>query len=258
MTAILRVIADCGSSSDFDCLIQVPEEEITSFEIGVKSLFWGGRAQISAAVYMMDWENIVAANIVTIISTALPTTPGDPQNTQVNTLGGQADMSGLELEGTVLLSEHLQVDATFSIVNSEIGVFESPDAARLLGFRQINGLDNEFSRYPGESGTLSATYDGDLGADKNFFVRGDVIYSGPTWMTNANVTKTEAYTTVNLRAGVTTDDWRIELYGTNLFDEEGYNAFQHFPDLSGISGARMIFGGFIPRQSFGVRASFFF
>jgi hypothetical protein len=176
----------------------------------------------------------------------------------VNTLGGQADMSGLELEGTVLLSEHLQLDATISIVQSEIGVFESPDAARLLGFRQINGLNNEFSRYPGESGTLSLTYDGDFGADKNFFVRADYIYSGPTWMTNANVTKSPANTTVNLRAGVSTEDWRIEAYGTNLFDEKGYNAFQHFPDLAGISGARMIFGGFIPRQAFGVRASFFF
>jgi iron complex outermembrane receptor protein len=256
--AQLRVLENCGTASDFDCLIQVPEEEITSIELGVKSLFWNGRAQISAAVYMMDWENIVAANIVTIISTALPTDPGDPQNVQVNSLGGQADMSGLELEGTVLLSEHLQVDATISIVNSEIGVFESPDAGRMLGFRQIDGLDNEFSRYPGESGSLSVTYDGDFGADKNFFVRGDFIYSGPTWMTNANVSKTDSYSTVNLRTGVSTDDWRIEVYGTNLFDEEGYNAFQHFPDLAGISGARMIFGGFIPRQSFGVRASFFF
>jgi iron complex outermembrane receptor protein len=254
----LRVIEDCGSASDFDCLIAVPEEEITSFEIGIKSLFWDGRAQISAAAYVMDWEKIVAANIVTIISTALPTTPGDPQNVQVNTKGGQADMSGLELEGTVMLSDHLTLDATISIVNSEIGLFESPDAGRLLGFRQINGLNNEFSRYPAESGTLSLTYEGELAGGRDFFVRGDFIYSGPTWMTNANVSQTSANTTANLRAGVTMEDWRIEAYGTNIFDEEGYSAFQNFPDLAGISGARMIFGGFIPRRAFGVRASFFF
>ena len=65
----LRVIEDCGSASDFDCLVKVPEEEITMVEIGFKSLFWDGRAQISAAAYMMDWEKIVAANIVTIIDT---------------------------------------------------------------------------------------------------------------------------------------------------------------------------------------------
>ena len=183
---------------------------------------------------------------------------GSSKGVQVNSLGGQADLSGLELEGTVLLSEHLQLDATLSLVNSKIGVFESPDAARLLGFRQINGLDNEFSRYPSESGTLTLTYDGELGADKDFFIRGDVIYQGETWMTNANVSKTGAWSTVNLRAGVITEDWRIEVYGTNIFDKKGYSAFQHFPDLSFTTGGRTLMAGFIPRAAAGVRASFFF
>ena len=52
----LRSLVGCGSASDFDCLIQVPEEEVTNYEAGIKSLFWGGRAQISAAVYFMDWK----------------------------------------------------------------------------------------------------------------------------------------------------------------------------------------------------------
>jgi iron complex outermembrane receptor protein len=253
----LRALADCGSASDLDCLIKIPEEEVTSYEIGIKSLFWDGRAQISAAAYMMDWVNIVAANIVSITDTE-----GDDMGfdklVQVNTLGGQADLSGFEVEGTVLLSENLQLDATISFVNSEIGVFESPDAERLLGIRQINGLDNEFSRYPGESGSLTLTYEGELAANRNFFVRGDLLYQGETWMTNANVSKTDAFSTVNLRAGVTTDDWRIEAYATNLTDEEAYTAFQHFTDLSFTAGGRVLFSGFIPKRAFGVRASFFF
>jgi iron complex outermembrane receptor protein len=253
----LRDLANCGSASDLDCLIKVPEEEVSMFEIGVKSLFWGGRAQISAAAYMMDWENIVAPNIVTITDTEGPGL-GGPKNVQINALGGQADLSGLELEGTVLLSENLQLDATLSFVNSEIGVFESPDAERLLGERQINGLDNEFSRYPGESGTLTLTYEGQLTADYDFFVRGDYLYQGETWMTNANVSKTGAWSTVNLRVGMLTEDWRIEAYGTNIFDEEGYTAFQHFTDLSFTAGGRVLFAGFIPRQAFGVRATYYF
>lgn len=254
----LRALASCGASeSDLDCLIKVPEEEISMFEIGIKSLFWDGRAQISAAAYMMDWENIVAPNIVTITDTE-GAGIGGPKNVQVNSLGGQSDLSGFEVEGTVLLSEHLQLDATLSIVSSEIGVFESPDAERLLGARQINGLNNEFSRYPSESGTLTLTYNGELGADRDFFIRGDLLYQGETWMTNANVSKTGAWSTFNLRAGIQTEDWRIEAYGTNVFDEEGYTAFQHFPDLSFTAGGRVLFAGFIPRQAFGVRASFFF
>ena len=233
-------------------------EKVTNYEIGLKSLFWDGRAQISAAVYFMDWTQIVAPNIVTITSTGGSTPAGDPQNVQVNTQGGQADLSGLELEGTVLLTEHLQLDATLSLVNSKIGNFESPDAARLLGFRQINGLDNEFSRYPGQSGTLSMTYTGEIGSDHDFFVRGDYLYQGETWQTNANVSKTGAWGTFNLRAGIETDGYRIEAYGTNLFDEEGYTAFQNFPDLSGQTGGRFLFAGLIAKPAFGVRASLYF
>ena len=253
----LRAIANCGTASTFDCLTIVPEEEVTNFELGAKSLFWDGRAQISAAVYFMDWENIVAPNIVSITDTE-GAGIGSPKNVQINALGGQADLSGLELEGTVLLSEHLTLDATFSFVGSEIGVFESPDAARLLGFRQINGLDNKFSRYPENSGTLTLSYDGELADERDFFVRGDVIHQGETWMTNANVSKTKAFTTVNLRGGITTENWRLEVYGTNIFDKKGYSAFQHFPDLSFTAGGRTLMAGFIPRAAAGVRASFFF
>ena len=254
----LLISENCGSTSAFECLIRVPEEEVTNYEFGIKTLIWDGRAQISAAVYFMDWEKIVAPNIVTIISAGGSTPAGEPQNVQVNTQGGQADLSGLELEGTVLLSENLQLDATLSLVDSKIGNFESPDAARLLGFRQINGLDNEFSRYPGTSGTLSLTYSGEFGGDYGYFVRGDYLYQGETWMTNANVSKTGAWGTFSLRAGVQTDAWRIEAYGTNIFDETGYSAFQSFPDLSFTSGGRMLMAGFIPRVAYGVRASLYF
>jgi iron complex outermembrane receptor protein len=256
--AQLLISENCGDAEAFDCLIRVPEEEVTNFEIGIKSRFMDGRAQVSAAIYFMDWEKIVAPNIVTIVSTGGSTPVGDPQNVQVNTQGGQADLSGLELEGTILITENLQLDATISLVNSKIGNFESPDAARLLGFRQINGLDNEFSRYPSESGTLSLTYTGEIGASHEFFARGDFLYQGETWQTNANVSKTGSNGTFNLRVGIVAEGYRIEAYGTNIFDEEGYSAFQNFPDLSFQTGGRFLFGGFIPRATFGVRASLYF
>ena len=105
---------------------------------------------------------------------------------------------------------------------------------------------------------MSLSYNGEIGGDYNLFFRGDYLYQGETWQTNANVSKTGAWGTVNLRIGVATEGWRIEAYGTNVFDEEGYSAFQNFPDLSFLSGGRMLMAGFIPRAAAGVRASFFF
>ena len=245
-TELAQIVAAGGSG------IKVDEEELTNFEFGAKGLFWDGRAQITAAVYFSDWKNAIAPEII-----AYTDDMGAGQLVQVNANGGQADLYGLELEGTVLLSEALTLDATFALNKSEIGSFESADALVVFGDRTIDGLDNAFSRYPEKSGTLSLTYAGNLTSNYDYYVRGDAIYRGITWATNANITKTPAFTTFNLRLGVENESWRIEAFGTNIFGEEGVNNLQYFTDLSNFgSGERMLMAGLIPRPVFGVRATF--
>ena len=246
----LDQIAAAGGGGIF-----VEEEEITNIEFGIKTFLWNDRVQISAAVYFSDWDNVIAPEIITYINAA-----GESDSVQVNATGGVAKLSGLELQGTVLLSENLVVDGTFGYNKSEIKDFESPDALNLFGDRTIDGLDNAFSRYPETSGTLSLTYQDQLPSGRDWFARGDVIYRGNTWMTNANVTETPSFATLNLRVGMEMEAWRIELYGTNVLKEEGYTNLQLFPDLSGLSGpfARMMMAGLLPRPSYGIRTSFEF
>jgi len=235
--------------------ISVDEEEITNIEFGVKTRFWDDRAQITAAVYFSDWENAIAPEIISIVNAA-----GDGENIQVNSNGGQADLSGLEIEGTYLVSDNWTIDMTYSLNKSDINDFESPDAAVLFGSRTIDGMGNSFSRYPEKSSTLSAIYADTMESGNDWFARGDFIRQGKTWMTNANVTSTPAYSIFNLRAGVESDSWRVELYANNLFDKEGYSNLQLFPDLSGLSGpfTRGIMAGMIQQRSFGIRTTFDF
>ena len=79
-------------------------------------------------------------------------------------------------------------------------------------------------------------------------------------MTNANVTSTPAYSIFNLRVGVESDLWRVEVYANNLFDKEGYSNLQLFPDLSGLSGPfiRGFMAGMIQQRSYGIRTTFDF
>ena len=114
--------------------ITVDEEEIASFEIGAKSAFWDGRGRVSAAVYFADWKGIVAPEIVGYTSDE-----GAPETIQVNATGGQADLSGLELEAWALVTDNLTLEATLSLTKSEIGKFDSPDALSLLGNRKLDG-----------------------------------------------------------------------------------------------------------------------
>jgi len=235
--------------------ISVDEEEITNIEFGTKARFWDDRAQITAAVYFSDWENAIAPEILSITNAA-----GDGENIQVNSNGGQADLSGLEIEGTYLLSDNWTIDMTYSLNKSDINDFESADALALFGNRTIDGMGNSFSRYPEKSSTLSAIYADTMESGNDFFVRGDFIRQGSTWMTNANVTSTPAYSIFNLRAGLESDSWRVEVYANNLFDKEGYSNLQLFPDLSGLSGpfTRGIMAGMIQQRSYGIRTTFDF
>jgi iron complex outermembrane receptor protein len=237
--------------------LSIPEEEIENIEFGAKTSFWDGRGQISAAVYYADWTSIPIAEIVGYN----PDGGGPPELIQVNGSGGQADLSGIELEGSLLAGDHWMLEGTFSLTQSDIGTFVSSDASVLIG-DPLAVLGNEFSRYPEQSGTLSATYSNELSNGLGWYTRGDYIYRGSTWMTNANLTKTSDSSTFNLRIGLEGEQWRVEGYALNLFEEEGYNQLQLLFDLSGQSGVgfgpRTAVGSYIPKQAFGVRATFDF
>ena len=235
--------------------ISVDEEEITNIEFGTKARFWDDRAQITAAVYFSDWENAIAPEILSIVNAA-----GDGENIQVNSNGGQADLSGLEIEGTYLVSDNWTIDMTYSLNKSDINDFESADALALFGNRTIDGMGNSFSRYPEKSSSLSAIYAETMESGNDFFARGDLIRQGSTWMTNANVTSTPAYSVFNLRVGLQSDTWRAEVYANNLLDKKGYSNLQLFPDLSGLSGpfTRGIMAGMIQQRSIGIRTTFDF
>ena len=262
--AELAQLAAAGANTS----VKVDEEEITNIEVGVKSRFWDDRAQISATVYFSDWEGLIATELVGVLRDTGPNA-GNIETIQSNSNGGQADLSGLELEAEVLLSENFSLEGTLSLTQSELNDFESADAAGLLGDRTIDGLGNELSRYPTTSGSLSGTYQFQAG-DYNWYIRGDVIYRGSTWATNVNLTETGDATTVNLKIGFEKDNWRIEAFGTNIFDEEGYTQLQRLADLSGQSGGagalpgctffcpRQIVAGLIPKPVYGLRATFEF
>lgn len=236
--------------------IEVPEEQLTNYEFGIKSTLWDGRAQVSAAAYFGDWDSIPIAQVAFIINDA-----GATEQVQVNSGGGKADIAGLELQGTVLLTDKLALDASFALNKSEIITYNASELAAITGTASIDGLGKEWSRYPETSGTLSLTYRDQATANYYWFMRGDYIYTGSKWMSEANITETGDSNKVNLRVGLESDRWRIEAYGTNLFDDDTFTELQALFDLTGIAGrigARVLTAGLAPRRSFGLRVNFNF
>ena len=235
----------------------VPEEQLDNFEIGLKGNLMDGRAFYSVAAYYAKWKDVQIPNLVSITNAA-----GNVEIIgNVTAGGGQADLSGLEFEGSLAATENLTLDATFAWNNTDIKLFESPDATALLGNPTITGQGKEFSRTPEFSGSASATYMQTLNDDWDWFVRGDYIFRGSTWATNANLTKTGNSSRFNLRGGIESGDLRLEAYVTNLTNDKTPSSLQALFDLSGISGfigARVLAVGLPDRRSFGIRSSYSF
>jgi len=96
------------------------------------------------------------------------------------------------------------------------------------------------------------------------FFRGDLIYFGEVFTDETNLAFLEDYFLTNIRGGIETDRYRIELFVRNLFDEDAWATGARFSDTAFPTD----FSNFFVQQGFnltpqnkreaGIRASFRF
>ncbi len=237
--------------------VVIDEEELTMYELGVKSSFWDDRAQITLAGYFGEWEDMLIPESVGYLDDA-----GDPASVSANSSGGDSDVYGIEVEGSALLTDKLLLDATFAWNKTDINKLGSYEGLTLLGDRDLTGLGKEFSRTPETSGSLSLTYTDALNADYDWFARSDYFYRGEMWVSEANLAKSGDSHVFDLRLGMESDKLRLEFYVTNLFEEDEYAGVFPLFDLSGLSGGfsdiTAAAVSLQPRRAVGARASFSF
>ena len=233
--------------------ISVPEEELDSFEVGFKGRLFDGRMQLTAAAYSAKWrkQNNRGGPLCQFPD-------GSTQTVFVTGTGGESDLQGVELEMQLAATERLTLEATFAWNDSEILRRDCADCLGILGIREIAGLGKEFSRTPKLSGTASANYRGEFGNGLAWFARGDYIFRGSTWATEANVTETGDQQLVNLRAGIERDAWSLEAYVNNALDNDTFTGFQRFTDGSVSAASTMLTAGLPDKRTIGLRANYRF
>lgn len=230
----------------------LPEEELDSYEIGWKQSALDGRLNISSAIYYGEWKNQKSRVVATIRETCKPfnanstgcrpqdLTPlgdlqsladGTPISTARNTtITGTGKVYGLELEGQALLAEGWSTNFSLAYAASEFTDFESNFEQTFAGFINMEG--NEHARYPKWTGSISSTYTRPLNDEWDWFVRGDAIYFGKTWVSVANLAQCNDYWLFNSRAGVERDNLRVELWVKNLFNDDNWSACARWTDFS--------------------------
>lgn len=189
------------------------EEEVLAYEVGLKSRFWGGRAQLNVSAYFNDYKDFQledASNLVIVIQNA-----------------GDVETKGIELDGTFLLTENLTLIANYSHMKAEFtrGSFLGAD---------ISG--NAVPRAPDSSGSMVLDYALPLGNLGELGLRGEYIRTDSFFFDVANTYEQDAYSLTNARATYRSpgNRWSLALIGENLGDEKYFNTIVEALEPVGI------------------------
>lgn len=177
------------------------EEELWSYELGVKNTFFNNRLMINASIYLMDISDMqVSENISSLESYV--------------TNAAEATGKGIELEVTGRITTGLTMTAGFGYTDIEFDDFK--DAA---------------GDYQGNKSTYSPAYTFNVGAqyrwENGFYARADLIGYGEMYFDKANEYKRDAYQIINAKIGYETKHFDIYLYGKNIFDEK-YDSYGYY------------------------------
>ncbi len=186
-------------------------ETLDSWELGYKTTWLDGRALTNIAVFYSDYQDMQIPGSVGTDS------DGDGINdgfVGTVTNAAEAEISGIELEGNILLGQGVSMQLALSFLDAEIKDW------------QVNGVDVSDQRAvqntPEEMAYLGLTYTtglagGDITANLNWSYKGDITqFEAPV-----PIIDQESYDVVNASiVWLSADDqWLFGLHGKNLTDE---------------------------------------
>lgn len=207
-----------------------PEEVIWNYEIGIKSSFWGGRGNFTAAAFYADWKDkqgvstvFVDINQNGILETNLVGAEREIFNGVVIPAGDEK-VTGLEMDVNALITDNLTIGGSFAwnnpdFTNLDDALYEryygQPDASR-----QDEGGVAEYSA------TTYVEYRDMLNSDMEWFARADAILVGSEWASILNTAETGTAFDMNLRAGIVTDTYTVTFFVDNALNDNTYESLR--------------------------------
>ncbi|MDA9710914.1 TonB-dependent receptor [Luminiphilus sp.] len=224
------------------------EETIDAYEVGLKTDLAEGRVRLNGAMFFYQYDN-------------LQYQATDPELFQ----GGvgnvpESEIYGAEIELGAFLTDSLVFDARIALLETEItashlaldnvagearmnallaqGFSQFGPEIQIARAEEIADVEgNELPKTPSFTANLALTYSSAIGSWGNFegslsyTHRGDFrhrIFNNPT------TDEVDSYDTIDLvlRFSPANANWRVELIGKNLTDEDGINA--RFTDVFGV------------------------
>lgn len=209
-------------------------ETLDSFEVGLKSTWWDGRARTNIAVFYSNYKDMQ-------IPGSLPVdTDGDGTNDSfVGTVtnAGKAEIKGIEFEGNFLLSESLTLQTALNFLDAEIKEWLL-NGENVADQREVQNTP-EFMAYAGLTYMVPLS-SGSLALNGNWSHKSSIVQ----FETPVPEIDQDAYSIVNASVVWTSEDgkYRFGVYGRNLFDKQYKTAGYNFPTLGLENNITTFFG----------------
>ena len=204
-------------------MLEVEQETLDSFDIGIKSRFMDGRGTVTLTGYTGAITNQQIPQSITLLQPSLFIGT-------VLTNQGKTNLKGVEFETSFQVTDEFNVSASYSINDTSIKRGDDLGVARLNG-GDSNVLGNRLGNAPKNQGFINGTYTSALNSSMDWYTGADFLYVGGKYVTSGNLVSTGAQYLLNARIGVEMENMRIELWGKNILGDEtpdqAYDAFDY-------------------------------
>lgn len=183
-------------------------EEITAYEVGLKTDLLENRLRLNSAVFYYDYQDYQFQDV-------------ENNNTVIRN-AAEAEITGIEIEGTALLGEGFSLDFGATYLDAEFANFTALDPKRPeLGFQVLDG--RRLPRAPEFKYTLGLSYTAPI-ASGELTLRADYSWQDEVYFSAFNVQELyqDSYGWGKLRATYEPSDggWSIAAFMDNVTDEE--------------------------------------
>ena len=207
-------------------LNRINEEEVTNYELGLKSDWLDNTLRVNANVYQIDWSN----QGLTVASTVQQRN-GTPFSTSYTVNVGETRIRGFELESLWAFAPGWRASLAYAYTDSEIKRFSSQDQADLMGTpaNPNPGPDDALASVAGNKSplvprnklSLGLGYDADLANGWNLSANWDTTYESARFVQVHNLARFGASTLRNFRLSLSPNEaWRFTAYVNNVFDDD--------------------------------------
>ena len=208
-------------------------DEITNYEFGWKTVLRDGQLRFNGAAFFVDISG-------------LQTSIFDPSmaNLFFSDNAADAEISGVEGDFTYYTNtDGLVVSGAFSMLDSEIKKSLTTDDV-------VAGMPLAFA--PEMQGNIAVRKEWGMSSGNMGHIQAQLTWSDESYsdIIEANKGKQDSYSFMNLRAGISNDEWMTELYVDNITDERGEISNNFVFDVERVTYIRPTTVGIRFKQNF--------